>query len=102
MASRPCPICSTIAEFPEGNLGMGEVVHCPRCGEFVILFNADRNAGPSLAEPKTQALASHLIRKMAAPGKYVVLKTEFFEGLRSHTLLNCTPFRPDTGFSRRT
>jgi hypothetical protein len=89
LPTEPCPVCGTAANFPKetlGDLGIGQVVHCFRCGDFVIAYNSDLNAGPPLAEKKTQALASHLIRKQGTHGKYVVLNTEFFEGLSNTKL----------------
>jgi hypothetical protein len=86
--TRPCPMCSTEANFPAdtlGNLGIGEVVHCFRCGDFVIAYGTDCGVAP-ISTPKGRALASHVIRKWEAPGKHVVVNTELLEGLSDQKL----------------
>jgi len=81
--SKPCLICETAANIQAH--ATGYAVNCPRCGDFSIVLGADDTV-PGWRNPKTRALASYLIRKLAGSGQRVILKPEFFQGLPSHAL----------------
>jgi hypothetical protein len=62
-------------------------VNCRRCGDFHISAQTHDDIGPQFNEPKSQALASHTIRKLYASAKRRVgLSDDFFEALKTRTL----------------
>jgi hypothetical protein len=82
-----CTVCQSDANFRKSSFNVGEVVDCDRCGDFRISHIDAENSGLPFENPKQQALASHVIRKMfEASGKRVELSRGFFDALKGRTL----------------
>ena len=59
---------------------------CARCGDFQISRMTADELGLPFKDPKQQALASHIIRKLQGTGTRPVLDRPFFESLAKRTL----------------
>jgi hypothetical protein len=82
-----CAVCNSRANLLHTNFGVAEVVDCERCGDFHISHVIADDVGLPYREPKQQALASYIIRKMfASSGKRVDLTRDFFEALKTRSL----------------
>jgi hypothetical protein len=62
------------------------VIDCSRCGDFSVSRKLIDDEVLLLQDPKQRALASHIIRKMQAPGTRPKLTEEFFHTLRTRSL----------------
>jgi len=83
----PCTVCKSDSNFRNMSFNVGEVVDCERCGDFHISHVTADNLGLPFEEPKEQALASHIIRKMyASTGRRVELTKDFFDALKKRAL----------------
>jgi hypothetical protein len=83
----PGTVCRSESNFWNINFNVGEVVDCARCGDFHISHADADYLGLPFDNPKQQALASHVIRKMfESSGKRVELSRGFFDALKARTL----------------
>jgi nucleoside 2-deoxyribosyltransferase len=89
-ATRPigaCTVCTSPANILEFEFSVGVVVDCSRCGGFRVSRLVADNIGLPFQDKKHQALASHTIRKMQAPGApRPKLTMDFFRALETRTL----------------
>lgn len=82
-----CSVCSSPAAVWQNQRQDGEIIYCTRCGDFEILDVIAGTIGLPFTEPKKQALASYVIRKLqksSAPRP--VLNIDFFRALEGRSL----------------
>jgi hypothetical protein len=81
-----CTVCKSEANIIARDFEVGDVIDCSRCGDFSVgKVHIDDESLP-FQDPKRAALASHIIRKMQAPGIRPKLTKEFFEALQTRAL----------------
>jgi nucleoside 2-deoxyribosyltransferase len=81
-----CTVCGGQANIYNREHGIGEMVDCARCGDFQVSYDVAIAFNLPFRNPKEQALASYVVRKMQKPQTRPRLTTEFFEALRFQTL----------------
>src|ERR1700733_3487303 len=86
LLTSPCRVCGSAANYPENNYGIGSAINCCRCGDFVIPFNTEFKSVPQFSEPKLQALASYVIRKLGQKGKITVVNENLFKEIDQRSL----------------
>jgi hypothetical protein len=81
----PCLVCQGHANVYERASRL-PAVNCSLCGDFRIDQTTIDDWRLPFTEPKQQALARQVIRKMTASGTRPLLTNEFFQSLRERTL----------------
>ena len=79
-----CPVCKGPANIVDTFLTFG--VNCSCCGDFQVDRATIDDVGLPFTDPKAQALARYIIKKMQAPGTRPALTTDFFRSLHDRTL----------------
>lgn len=83
-----CTVCGSNANGASQEFNVWQIVDCARCGDFEVSFRTAA-AHPEffpIKDLKLMALASHLIRKLQAPGTRPALDSDFFASLRTRAL----------------
>jgi hypothetical protein len=82
-----CTVCNSPANILDSKFGVGEIVNCSRCGDFVVSHVVADNLGLPFEDRKKCALASYAIRKMQRAGApRPKLSMAFFNGLENLSL----------------